>query len=164
MLFLSSSVTTSVMTVSYVEPEICVSWFLLLVLWRTNQVGISGEEVAWRETNINALWYWTKSFLIFPCLAPVIFLLQLLFKRYLGFFTAEITFQYIKLDVVIGNFSNFFTVTVTAWVTLLFSISFLSAYLTMFYAKFSFSLCEWSDNSWPECRGSFFYNHLVFTF
>ena len=42
--FLSPSVTTSVITVSYVEPEICISYFLLLVLRRTDQAGISGEE------------------------------------------------------------------------------------------------------------------------
>ena len=53
--FLSARGTTWVMSVSYVEPEICVSWFLLLVLWRTNQAGISDEETVWRETNINAL-------------------------------------------------------------------------------------------------------------
>ena len=53
--FLSPSATTSVMTVSYVDAKICVSWFLLLVLWRTNQAVISGEETVWRVTNIHAL-------------------------------------------------------------------------------------------------------------
>ena len=45
----------SVMTVSYVESEICVSWFLLPVLGRTNKTGISGEETQERETIINTL-------------------------------------------------------------------------------------------------------------
>ena len=53
--FLLPSVTTSVTTLSYVENEICVSWFLLLVFWRTNHAGISGDGTVWRETNINAL-------------------------------------------------------------------------------------------------------------
>ena len=46
-LFLSSSETTSVMTVSYVVPNICFYWFLLLVFLRTNEAGISGEETVY---------------------------------------------------------------------------------------------------------------------
>ena len=80
-LFLSpSSVTKSVITVCYVEPEICVSWFLLLVLWMTNQAAISSEETVGRETNINDLVHGSVDF-NFLCLAPVIFVLQLPFKR-----------------------------------------------------------------------------------
>ena len=62
-----------------------------------------------------------KSFLLFPCLAPVIFVLQLPFQRYLCFFTMEITFQCKKLGVAIWNFQKFLSVTVTVWVILLFS-------------------------------------------
>ena len=83
---------------SYVEPEICISWFLLLVFWRTNQVGISGEETMWRALMLLRT---EKSFLIFPCLSMVIFVLQLPFECYLLFYTTEITFQYKKLGVAI---------------------------------------------------------------
>jgi hypothetical protein len=43
--------------------------------------------------------YWLFSLLAY--LPPVIFMLQLPFERYLGFFTMEITFQYKKLGVAI---------------------------------------------------------------
>ena len=108
------------------------------------------------------LWCTAKSFLLFPCLTPMIFVLQLPFERYLGFFLMEITFQYKKLDVAIWNFRNFLTVTVTMWVTLLFSISFLSVYLTIPYGKISFSFYECHDSSGPKCRDSFFYNHPAY--
>ena len=39
------------------------------------------------------LWYTAKSFSLFPCLAPVVFVLQLPFERYLGFFAVKITFH-----------------------------------------------------------------------
>ena len=65
---------------------------------------------------------WLSSLLAY--LAPVIFVQQLPFERYLGLFTMEITFQYKTLGVATWNFRNFLTVTVTVWVPypLLFSI------------------------------------------
>ena len=43
--------------------------------------------------------FWLSSPLAY--LAPVIFVLELPFERYLGFFTMEITFQYKKLGIAI---------------------------------------------------------------
>ena len=39
---------------------------------------------------------------------------------------------------------------------------FLRAYLTIPYAKISFTFCEGYDSLGPKCRDSFFYNHPVF--
>ena len=105
---------------------------------------------------------WLSSFLAY--LASVIFVLQLPFERYSRFFRMKIIFQCKKLGVAIWNFRNFFTVTVTVWVELLFFIPFLSAYLTIPYAKMSFTFCELYDTSGPKGRDSFlFYNRLVFS-
>ena len=43
--------------------------------------------------------FWLSSLLAY--LAPVIFVLQLPFERYLGFFIMEITFQYKKLGAAV---------------------------------------------------------------